>query len=139
MFRRLVAECHEEETIDTERVNERPPEVRPLIPKQLYPVVQLQVEFEAPDNESQNFCNVAPPAAPIAGMVMVCSCHTPFVLTIPLGTTSEGWSNGALWLRTRSSVNDFRKATTAVLSSALKPARRRLGSMSAEGKSPPRL
>src|SRR5262249_1232902 len=101
--------------------------------------LQLQVELDAPARESQNFGIGVPPAAPVAGIVMVCAVRNPPDITMPLGTVSEGWSNGALWLRTRSSVSDLRKATTAALSSALNPAFFRLGSTSAEGKSPPRL
>lgn|SRR5215472_12030696 len=132
----------EERQIQTKSgVNERPSRKGTshsccqLLPR----VVQLQVELEDPDRESQNFCNEAPPAAPVAGMVMDCSVQTPFTFINPLGRASEGWSKGALCERTRSSVRDLRKATTAAFSVSLKPARCKLGSTSAEGKSPPRL
>jgi hypothetical protein len=95
-----------------------------------------QADEEPPANESQNLAMGAPPAAPVAGIVIVCSVKTPLVTVAPFGTMSEGWSKGALWLRTRSSVSDFRKATTAILSRVPKLARSRFGSMSADGKSP---
>src|SRR5579859_3675868 len=100
---------------------------------------QLQPGLGPPSKPAQNLGNGEPPLAPTAGMVMVCSFSAPSDMTMPLGTIKEGWSKGALCERTRSSVSDFRNATTAALSSALKPARCRLGSTSTEGKSPPRL
>jgi len=51
---------------------------------------QLQPGLGPPASTSQNFCNGEPPPAPVAGMVMVCSFSAPSVMTMPLGTMSEG-------------------------------------------------
>jgi len=51
---------------------------------------QLQPGLGPPASPSQNFCNGEPPPAPVAGMVMVCSFSAPSVMTMPLGTMSEG-------------------------------------------------
>ena len=45
---------------------------------------------DAPANDSQNLGWGAPPAAPVAGIVIVCSVSTPFVTTPPFGTVIEG-------------------------------------------------
>jgi hypothetical protein len=45
---------------------------------------------DAPTNESQNLVMGAPPAAPVAGIVIVCSVKTPLVTTPPFGTVIEG-------------------------------------------------
>src|SRR5712691_6295194 len=72
---------------------------------------------------------VARPFLPVAGIRIVSctefpvpSARTVLVLpSDPLETNNSGWSKGALSIRTRSSVSAFRNATTAALSSALRP------------------
>jgi hypothetical protein len=76
------------------RPRKAPDQMRIKLPR--IATVQLQDELEAPARESQNLGIGAPPAAPVAGIVMFCSVMDPFDITMPLGTISEGWSNGAL-------------------------------------------
>jgi hypothetical protein len=52
--------------------------------------VYWQADEFAPTNESQNLARGAPPAAPVAGIVIVCSVKIPLVTVPPLGTMSEG-------------------------------------------------
>lgn len=51
---------------------------------------QLQPWPGPPASPSQNFCKGAPPEAPVAGIVIVCSTSTPLFTTKPLGTINEG-------------------------------------------------
>jgi len=49
-----------------------------------------QADGDPPANESQNLARGAPPAAPVAGIVIVCSVKTPLFTVPPFGTMSEG-------------------------------------------------
>ena len=49
-----------------------------------------QTDEDPPTKESQNLAMGAPPAEPVAGIVIVCSVKTPLVTVAPFGTVSEG-------------------------------------------------
>ena len=58
--------------------------------RRLCSAAQLQPWPGPPASPSQNFCKGAPPEAPVAGIVIVCSTSTPLFTTKPLGTINEG-------------------------------------------------